>query len=57
MTPKHEIIKTLAKMAPVTCGDLAECLRMPWAYLHDLLEELAVQGAVVQNDSGEWEAV
>ena len=25
--------------------------------LHDLLEELAVQGAVVQNDSGEWEAV
>lgn len=21
MTPKHEIIKTLAKMAPVTCSD------------------------------------
>lgn len=39
MTQKHEIIKTLAKMAPVTCGDLA------------------VQGAVVEADNGEWEAV
>lgn len=23
MTPKHKIIKTLAEMAPVTCGELA----------------------------------
>ena len=57
MTPKHKIISTLAEIAPASCGDLAERLRMPWAYLHDLLEELAVQGAVVQNDIGEWEAV
>ncbi len=37
--------------------DLAECLRMPWAYVHDLLAELAVQGAAVETDNGEWEAV
>ena len=56
MTPKHKIISTLADMAPASCGDLAERLRMPWAYVHDLLAELAVQGAAVETDNGEWEA-
>ena len=36
MTPKHDIIKTLAKMAPVTCGDLAERLRIKTAQLDKL---------------------
>ena len=40
MTPKQKIISTLADMAPASCGDLAERLRMPWAYLHDLLDDM-----------------